>query len=144
VLKWRILMVVVAAVAIVGAGCSDNPETSTTDGVTTGDDVVFGDGVMPDTIPADFPLPTGSAVGSTMVVSKSGFTEVVVRVSAGMGISAEFFNQGLAQAGYSVDRSEADGAGWVIEFSKDSTRGSLDITEPVEGISQAILRWNLP
>jgi hypothetical protein len=139
-LKWRILIFV--AIAVIGAACSDTQGTTTTS-APSADDVVFGEGAMPDTIPEDFPLPAGSAIGSTMVI-KDGLTEVVIRVSAEQGITAEFYNQGLTQADYSVDRSEATDGGWAIEFSRDSAKGMLDITEPVEGISQVILRYNLP
>ncbi len=142
-LKWRILMVAVAAVAMIGAGCSDTTETTTTTSGTSGDDIEFGQGSMPETIPDSFPLPTGSAISSTMVI-KDGLTEVVIRVNAELGITAEFFNQGLVQGGFSVDRSEADGEDWIVEFSDDSAMGTLDISEPQQGISQVLLTYNLP
>lgn len=143
-MKGRIVVAAFVALAVIGSGCSDGANTSTTISVGSGDDVVFGDGVLPETIPDAFPLPSGSAVGATMVVTKTGFTEVVMRISAEMGITAEFFSQGLGQNGFTVDRSEADGDGWVIEFSDESANGTLDISEPVDGISQAVLRYNLP
>ncbi len=139
--KWRVLIVV--AIAVIGAACSDTTETTTTSGAASGDDVVFGQGVLPETIPEEFPLPTGSAIGSTMVI-REGISEVVIRVSAEQGITAEFYNQGLASAGFTVDRSEADGDGWAIDFSFDSTKGTLEISEPTQGISQVVLRYNVP
>jgi hypothetical protein len=144
-LKGRTVIALVAVLAVVGAGCTDAAETTTTTAsVAPGEDIVFGDGVLPDTIPDGFPLPNGSAIGSTMVVGQTGFTEVVVRVSAEQGITAEFFSQGLNQNGFTVDRSEAEGENWVIEFSTDTSKGTIDVSEPVEGISQAIVRYNLP
>ena len=140
-MKWRILVVI--AIALLGAGCSDTEGTTTTEGIT-GDDVVFGEGAIPETIPEEFQLPAGSAVGSTMVVTKTGFTEVIVRISAELGISAEYFNQTLPQSGFEVSGSEAVGDGWVIEFTMGSTRGTIDLTEPVSGISQAVIRYNVP
>ncbi len=140
-MKWRILVVI--AIALLGAGCSDTEGTTTTEGIT-GDDVVFGEGAIPETIPEEFQLPAGSAVGSTMVVTKTGFTEVIVRISAELGISAEYFNQTLPQSGFDVSSSEAVGDGWVIEFTMGSTRGTIDLTEPVSGISQAVIRYNVP
>ena len=141
-MKWRVLAVVV--VELIGAACSDTEGTTTTGGVSSADDVVFGEGELPETIPGEFSLPTGSAIGSTMVVTKTGFTEVIVRISAEPGISAEFFNQSLAAGGFAVDRSEADGAGWAIEFSLGSAKGTIDLTEPVQGITQAVVRYNVP
>ena len=141
-MKRRILVVI--AIALLGAGCSDTQETTTTEGITSAEDVVFGDGQLPETIPGEFPLPTGSAIGSTMVVTKTGFTEVVVRINAELGISAEYFNQALSQSGFDVDSSSAVDERWIIEFSKDSTKGSIDLSEAVPGISQAVVRYNLP
>lgn len=141
-MKRRILVVI--AIALLGAGCSDTQGTTTTEGITSADDVLFGDGQMPETVPEEFPLPTGSSIGSTMVVTKTGFTEVVVRINAELGISAEYFNQALAQSGFEVDSSAAVDERWLIEFSKDSTKGSIDLSEAVPGISQAVVRYNLP
>lgn len=143
-MKWRTFVMLVAAVALVAAGCSDEPGTTTTEGVTSGEDVVFGEGELPDTIPDGFPLPSGSSVGSTMVVPKTGFTEVIVRISAEIGITAEYFNQGLAQGGFSVDSSEATDGGWAIAFSRDTSQGTIDLSEPLPGISQAVVRYNVP
>ncbi|MCP3997586.1 MAG: hypothetical protein GY722_21365 [bacterium] len=142
-LKWRILIMVAMAVAILGAGCSDDTNTTTTAGSVAADDVVFGQGALPDTIPSYFPLPAGTAIGSTMVI-RDGLTEVVIRVSAVQGVTAQFFNQSLPEEGFTVDRSEADGNGWVIDFSDGDAKGTLDITEPQEGISQAVLRFDVP
>lgn len=142
-MQWRILLVV-AMVAVVGAGCTDTQGTTTTEAVISGDDVIFDEGELPDSIPDGFQLPAGSAVGSTMVVTKTGFTEVIVRISAELGITAEYFNQSLPLSGFTVDASEASGAGWAISFSNDEARGTIDLTEPVPGISQAVVRYNVP
>jgi len=141
-MRWRILVVI--AIAVLGVGCSDTEETTTTAAVASGEDVIFGEGQMPETIPADFPLPAGSAIGSTMVVADTGFTEVVVRVSAELGVSVEFFDQSLARAGFDVDSSEQGENRWLIEFSKDSAKGTIDLSEAVPGISQAVVRYNVP
>lgn len=143
-LKGRIVVALLVALSVMATGCSDGADTATTVSIDPGDDIVFGDGVLPESIPEDFPLPTGSAIGSTMVVTKTGFTEVIVRISAELGITAEFFNQGLGQSGFTVDSSEADGDNWAIEFSDESSKGTIDISEPLDGISQAVLRYNLP
>jgi hypothetical protein len=141
-MKWRILAVI--AIAVLGTGCSDSQGTTTTQGNTSGEDVVFGQGQMPETIPEEFPLPAGSVIGSTMVVADTGFTEVVVRINAELGISAEFFSQSLAQAGFDVNSSAEGENRWLIEFSKDSAKGTIDLSEAVSGISQAVVRYNVP
>lgn len=143
-LKMRSLVVAVAALMVLVAGCDSTAETTTTDAVTSAEDVVFGQGEMPDTVPAEFPMPTGSVIGSTMVVTKTGFTEVVARVSAEQGITVEYFNQALPQAGFTVEKSEADGADWLIEFSGSEAKGTIDVSTPQESISQVVIRYNVP
>lgn len=134
------------ALALLGAACSDGSTTSTSGAtaIDSPDEVVFDSGELPATIPDNFPLPAGSTVGSTMVVTDTGFTEVIVRVSAELGITVEFFEQNLEQNGFVVDSSSGDEAKWVIEFSLDGVKGTIDITEPQSAISQAVLRYNVP
>ena len=134
------------ALALLGAACSDGSTTSTSGAtaIDSPDEVVFDSGELPATIPDNFPLPAGSAVGSTMVVTDTGFTEVIVRVSAELGITVEFFEQNLEQNGFVVDSSSGDESKWVIEFSLDGVKGTIDITEPQSAISQAVLRYNVP
>lgn len=144
-LKWRTLVAVLLAFAVVAAGCGDGNATSTTDGsVDSPDDVVFGQGELPSTMPEGFPLPSGSAIGSTMVVTKTGFTELVVRINSDQGVAAEYFNQNLPAAGFSVDKSEENGDAWSIEFSDGNGKGTIDISTPTTGISQAVIRYNVP
>ncbi len=135
-----------ALLLVLGGACSDGEgaASSTTAVAGSSDEVVFASGSLPETLPDTFPLPVGSSVGSTMVVSATGFTEVIVRISAEQGITTQFFEQGLRQAGFEVDNSAAVAEGWTIEFNLDGTKGAIDITEPVEGISQAVVRYNLP
>jgi hypothetical protein len=124
--------------------CSDGGSSSTVTTAGGADDVVFGSGELPDTIPAEFPLPAASSVGSTMVITSTGFTEVVIRVGAVQGVTAEFFGQNLAAAGFTIDSSGDSDGTWIIEFRHDEARGTIDITEPEQGISQVVVRYNVP
>jgi len=145
VFKWRTVAAALVAVAIIVAGCGDGAGTTTTaGGVSSPDDIVFGEGEMPATIPAEFPLPTGSSIGSTMVVTTTGFTEMVARISADQGVTAEYFNENLKQAGFTVDVSEANQDAWLIEFTYQDAHGTIDISTPTSGISQAVIRYNVP
>ncbi len=140
------LAALAVALAVLGGACSDDTETVTTTAavVDSPDEVVFGSGSLPETLPDGFPLPAGSAVGSTMVVAQSGFTEAVVRIAAELGITAQFFDQSLAVAGITVDSSAAVDDGWLIEFTSEGAKGTIEISEPREGVSQAIVRFNVP
>jgi hypothetical protein len=148
VLKSRSYIFVLVFVGVFAVGCSDStasttlpPDTS----VTSAEDVVFGSGELPETLPDNLPVPQGSVVGTTMVVTKTGVTEVVLRINAGLDLSVQFFDQGLAQAGFSVASSLADDSDvWLIEYSDSSAKGTILFTESVEGITDAVVRHNVP
>ena len=147
ILTFRRLTLVILGIliAITFAACSDNGGVATTTAAGAGaDDVIFGSGDLPETIPAEFPLPSGSVVGTTMVVASTGFTEVIVRVNADSGTVAEFFDQELLQAGFNVTGSSDEGDVRLFEFSQASAKGTIDISEPQPGISQAVVRYNVP
>ena len=144
-LKRHTFAALAAALALFGGACSGGDGSDTT--LATVDspaEVVFGSGSIPETLPASFPMPAGSSIGSTMVVAESGFTEVVVRVSAEQAVTARFFEQALVKNGFEVDSSADDADTWVIEFNRDGTKGTIDIAEPLEGVSQAVVRYNVP
>lgn len=148
-MQTRIHSIALVVIALFTMGCSDDAGPSTTvpedTAITSAEDVVFGSGTLPETIPENFPLPQGSSVGSTMVVTKSGFTEAIIRIGADIGLTAEFFAQALEQAGFTVASSAAvDDGGWLIEFADGESPGTIELTEPLEGISQAVLRFNVP
>lgn len=130
------------ALALLAGGCGG--ESATTTAADDAEGVVFGSGELPETIPAEFALPAGSSVGSTMVVSSTGFTEVVVRVGADPAITMRFFVQELAEAGFNVDGSSDEDGISLIQFSAADAKGTIDITEPQPGISQAVVRYNVP
>lgn len=147
-LKSKRHIFALVSVILFAAGCSDSTGTTTTlpdTSVTATEDVVFGSGELPETVPDNFPIPQGSVVGSTMVVTDTGFTEVILRINAQLDLSVQFFDQGLAQAGFTVDGSAADdNAGWLIEYSDASGKGTIRFSESAEGITQAVVRHNLP
>ncbi len=133
--------------ALLAGACSDTKDlapSTTSAGTENPQEVIFDSGSLPETIPAAFPLPTGSSIGSTMVVTDTAFTEVVVRISATLGLIAEFFDQNLAQSGFEVVSSSGSASEWTIEFTFEGAPGTIDITEPQSDISQAVVRFNLP
>ena len=147
ILRRPLLVAAAVVFALLISACSDGDDAGSTTsgaGVASGDDVVFGSGELPGTIPAEFPMPAGSVIGSTMVVTSSGFTEVVTRINAERGVAAQFFDQSLSQAAFTVESSAAQDTIWVIEFNKDGVKGTIEISEPAQGISQAVIRYNVP
>jgi hypothetical protein len=77
-------------------------------------------------------------------VTSTGFTEIVARVNAERSPTAEFFDRALEQAGFTVGSSSAQDRIWLIEFSYDGAKGTIEISEPTQGISQAVIRYNVP
>lgn len=146
-LRRSSIVATAVVLALLAGACSDTKDPATSTTATGGDnpqEVVFDSGSLPDTIPADFPLPTGSSIGSTMVVTDTAFTEVVIRISATLGLTAEFFDQNLEQSGFEVVSSSGSDVEWTIEFVLDGAAGTIDITEPQSEISQAVVRFNVP
>jgi hypothetical protein len=146
--KSKRYSLVFAAVVLFVPGCSNGSGDTTASSqvsAPSADDVVFGSGEIPGTLPGNFPIPQGSVVGSTMVVSKTGFTEVILRINADIELSVDFFDQGLSQAGFAIDSSASDEYdGWLIEYSDVSAKGAVRFVESAEGITQAVVRHNLP
>lgn len=138
---WRLLVLVVV-LGITAVGCSDAAPPATSLAPANGD-VVFGEGELPATFPENFPLPAGSVVGSTMVVARSGLTEVLVRADMEPGAVASFFDESLGGAGLTIGSSAADGDGWRIEFSDGSAKGTIEISVVAPAISEMVIRYNV-
>lgn len=107
-------------VALAGAGC-DRGDPGV-DG-----DVVFGEGSLPASFPRDFPVPPNAAIGTTLVDRVNNRTEVNLTVRADMTSAVQFFQVGLVNQGYVVDRSEGDRARWTIEFLRGEMRGEIGL-----------------
>ncbi len=147
------VLVAAAVVTLLASACSDDPgessstsaspTASTTSIVTTtvaSGDFVFGSGVLPGSVPADFPLPNGSIIDSTLVNTVTGFTEASILVPAEVDIAGLFFEQNLLARDYEYDAEQRDGgARWVVTFSKDGVAGTIDISTAGAGLSRAVL-----
>ncbi len=129
----------VAAVVLVGA-CDDDGDGG--DGTGTGPVVSFGEGSVPDQFPEDFPLPPGAVIGSTLVDGRNVKTEMELRVRQEMADVAQFFTVNLVSNGFVIDDSSQDGTRWTLEFRRDRLTGSLVITSPSAGVSQAVVTLN--
>jgi len=137
----RVGSIAFVVLTLVAAGCGDSTASSTTAPSGAGG-VELGQGVMPSTVPGDFPVPQRSSVGSTMVVADSGLTEIVMRIGTAPEIAALFFEQNLPARGFTVARSETDGSRWTIEFSDESLTGTIEISQAKKDVAQAVIRLN--
>lgn len=147
-----IIIAVVAIVAVLLAGCTnENAETdSTTTTPTTApsesgsDDLVFGSGVLPSTVPADLPIPEQAVIGSTLVDTPRGLTEVIVTYPADVTAVVDFFTTNLPVFDYVVDSSAGTDAKWEIEFSKDELSGVIVVSTAGSGLAAGALTIVVP
>ena len=124
-----LLLLAVAALACVLGGCGGEP-------------VTVGEGEIPGSVPDDFPVPRGAAVGSTVVDRTSHRTEFRLSITQDFTRVVQFFTVNLVGAGYVVGDSAGDGALWSIEFSKDGLRGTVLIEPAGPGAATALVSIN--
>lgn len=124
-----LLVLVVAVVAGVLAGCSDEP-------------VTVGEGEIPGSVPDDFPIPGGAVVGATLVDRASHRTEFRLSVPDDPTRVVRFFTVGLVESGYVVDDSGGDATRWTIEFSRGILRGRVVVEQAGPGEASALVSIN--
>ncbi|MEX2323295.1 MAG: hypothetical protein WEA29_05940 [Acidimicrobiia bacterium] len=110
------LLLLVVAIVAVGCGGGAEPEP-----------IEIGSGSLPSSMPRDFPIPADAVIGSTLIDRVNHRTEVTVTMQQEMVPVVQYFQVGLVNAGYVVNRSEGDGSRWTIEFSKGELLGTIDI-----------------
>lgn len=150
-----LIIAFVAVIALVLASCSGdeaNPAESTTTSTITDagspgsgtDDLVFGSGVLPSTVPADLPIPEQAVIGSTLVDTPRGLTEVILTYPADSTSVVDFYTTNLPPFGFTVDASSGTDAKWEIEFSRDELSGVIMVSTAGSGLSQGALRIIIP
>lgn len=127
------LLLVVFIVAV--AACGDD------DGDASDDAVVFGEGVIPESVPDDFPVPGNAVVGTTLVDKINNRTEFRLTLRGDITATTQFFQVGLVNQGYVVDSSEGSAAEWTLGFSDGPLDGSILITSQ-GSVSAAVVRIN--
>jgi hypothetical protein len=137
-------LVAVALVAVLAA-CSAESEPggsvpTSVPGEASDEPLVFGNGSIPGTVPADFPVPSEARVGSTMVDRTRGVTEFNVVFPADITEVVEYFETNLSAVGYTVEESSGSDTRWVIEFSTDGLDGDIVIEASGGGVSQGTIR----
>jgi|GEM_PF-1078025 len=150
-----LIIAVVAVAALLLASCTgddvSSEESTTTSTITeagsTGsgsEDLVFGSGVLPSTVPADLPIPEQAVIGSTLVDTPRGLTEVILTYPADATAVVDFYTANLPALGYALDASSGTDAKWEIDFSKDEVSGVIIVSTAGSGLSQGALRIIIP
>ncbi len=97
---------------------------------------------MPDTMPADFPIPAGAEIGATLVDHSGSRTEVSIRVGGEVDQLVRFYTVELVSTGFVVERSEPASGRWRISFSRDDLRGSIILAAAGDAVTAAVVEIN--
>lgn len=144
------LIAVVLAFAVVLVACSgDTSDTTTTTatatpGASSEDAIVFGKGELPETVPADFPIPEQAVVGSTLIDRTRGVTEAVLTFPANIDAVKSFYETNLEALGYTIASSTGSGTEWRIAFAKDAMTGEIALLVGASGLSSGTLTLTEP
>jgi hypothetical protein len=139
----------IAALAVVVAACSNTSEptettvesTTTVADTTAGtDDLVFGSGSMPDTVPTDFPFPEQAVIGSTLIDRTRGLTEVITTYPANVEEVAAFYEANLPTFGFVIGSSGGSDGAWTLVFTRDGLEGVIELDTAGSSLSQGSIR----
>ncbi len=141
-----LLATVIVVIATVLVGCtSGSADTSTSSSASGSDqDLIFGRGEVPDTVPADFPIPEQAQIGATLVNRSTGLTEMVVTYPANVPDVAANYETNLEALGYTVESSSGTEAQWSITFSRDDLSGDITLSSGGASLSSGTIRLIQP
>ncbi len=131
------VIVPVVLLALAAAGCSGDDATPTT--TVAQDDVVFGQGSVPETVPDDFPVPAQAVIGSTLILRSAGKTEMIVRLPAAVAAAVAYYEDNLAARGYTVSESAGNENDWQMVFARDGLSGTIDFSLAGVDLTQAVV-----
>jgi len=135
----RIRFLALAALLVVVTACSD--DTTATEDTRT---VIFGEGEIPATVPADFPTPPNAVIGSTLIDRVNHKTEFSVQMRADLTTAVQYYEIELVNRGYVVTSSTAlSDVLWRIEFNLGELLGEATINFVGEGLSQIVVTLNV-
>ena len=125
---------------VVATACGD-------DGESGGPQIEFFDGVVPSTVPDDFPLPDAAIPGAALVNSGVDpvFTEVTMRIPAPRESVFAYFQANLPLREYSLGSVNDHLGRLTIEFTKGDLSGTLDLQEEISiQVTTVVLKLNPP
>lgn len=122
------MLVAVAA----ACGGSSEPEAA----------VEFGEGVLPESVPKDFPVPLTAVIGTTIVNHPQSYTEAQIRVASSAPELVQYYTVALVNNGYVIDSSGETGGEWTIVFRKEDLEGRVEISTLSTEVASAFLRLN--
>lgn len=139
----RILIALVAVIAVVSAACTSSDDTVPPETTTMSfefPDLEFGRGTIPASVPASWPTPEQSVIGATMMDGTRRLTEIVITYPANVSDVAAYYTTNLPVLGYEVtDPSGNDGA-VTLDFDGNGVSGTIVLTTGGTGLSTGTIR----
>jgi hypothetical protein len=136
----------VAAALVLSACSGSNDETTATQAATTTEalptdlpPLEFGKGVMPITVPSNFPMPEQSRISTTMIDGSRELTEVVFNVGGNIHDVKAFYTTNLPQLGYEIT-DVADGTNeTTLSFIGHGIDGAVTLNVVGQSLTTGIL-----
>ena len=127
----------IAAVAVLGAcsGSATDPATTTQPLPTNLPTLEFGTGVLPATVPSNFPMPQPSVITTTMVDGTRELTEIAFNVGSDVDGAKVFFTASLPPLGYEAKEIPDGHGGVTIEFLGHGIEGTVTLTPAGQGVT---------
>ena len=121
----RIISVWLAVLSLVALACSDGADEATTTAAPS--NIEFGSGEIPDSVPEDFPMLDSAVISSTLVNNDTGYTEMIVRMPAELGIAVQYYQSNLPTSGWEVTESSATSdTKWQLTATGFDTTVTID------------------
>jgi hypothetical protein len=137
------LIALVVVIAVVAAACTSASDSTAPETTTTTFDfpeLEFGRGVLPGSMPALWPSPDQSVIGTTMMDGSRRLTEVIVTYPATVADVASYYTTNLPVLGFEVtDASGSDGE-FAIEFSGNGVTGTIVLTTGGTGLTAGTIQ----
>jgi hypothetical protein len=127
----RSLVIVVMALSLLSAACSNDAPTG----------VVFGEGEVPETFPDGFPIPEESRIDSTLIDYDRGVAEMLLVIPVEVAAVAAYYETNLPNAGYTIESSEGNLAQWTLTFSNDDVDGAVELSAGGVEITRTLVRF---
>jgi hypothetical protein len=144
--RKAVVALAVATVLVVSACSGSDTESTTSVPTPTTEapqrdlpDLEFGSGVMPFTVPSNFPVPVQSKIATTMIDGSRELTEVVFNIGGHIVDVKAFYTTNLPRLGYEIT-DVADGTNRsTLSFIGNGIDGELRLTVVGETVTTGTL-----
>ena len=99
----------------------------------------FGTGVLPVTVPLNFPIPEPSAITTTMIDGSRELTEVAFNVGGALHDVSSFYTTNLPNLGYEITEVSDEGGGTTIVFIGHGIDGAVTLKVAGQNVTAGTL-----